>query len=223
LSPEESIKNRFIKAYQDRAAGKAKGLPDPNLLSTVLALKFGKSVVLLGSDALKENWASATNQYRENKLPKALVLKVPHHGASNAIILHPRPRESNYLDPCSRSPRAKAILFAGDAKHPAADVYQKLRSTTDVMCLSNGIAGQPVAPNPLGILIPGARAVTAARICNPVISFELDDDGNINTLAGLGCDACGAPHAQHARPPELAAGKPTMPIATAAKPARKKY
>ena len=190
LSPEESIKTKFIKAYRDRAARKTKTLPDPNLLSTVLALKYGQSVVLLGSDALKDNWASATDRFRENKLADALVLKIPHHGASNAIILHPRAGDTNYLNLCSRSPRAKAILFAGDAKHPDADVYQKLRATTDVMCLSNGLVGRTAVSNPLGIGIPGARAVTAARTCNPVISFELDDSGNVKTLAGMNCDAC---------------------------------
>ena len=192
LSPEESIKNKFNKAFRDRAAHKIKNLPDPNLLSTVLALKYGQSVVLLGSDALKENWASTTVRYRQNSLPKALVLKVPHHGSSNAIILHPKASESNYLNLVSRTPRAKAVLFAGDAKHPGAGVYQKLRANTDVMCLSNGLVGKTAVPNPLGIGIPGARAVTAARICNPLISFELDENGNVNTLAGVNCDACPA-------------------------------
>ena len=37
-----------------------------------------------------------------------------------------------YLDICSHVPKAKAVLFAGDAKHPNRDVYARLRDRTDV-------------------------------------------------------------------------------------------
>jgi len=190
LSPEELVKNRFVQTYRERAAGRLKRLPDPNLLSTVLALRYGSSVLLLGSDALKDNWSSATRRYRESKLPRALLLKVPHHGASNALLIHPRRGVANYLDLCSRDPRPKAVLFAGDAKHPSPEVYQTLRARADVCCLSNGLAGQTAVANPLGIAIPGARAVTLSRVCNPMISFEFDENGGFVQHTGVGCEVC---------------------------------
>ncbi len=189
LSPEEDVQNRFFAAYVNKLGDPKAKAPDTNLLSAVLALKFGQSVVLLGADALKENWDSAVKRFHKRVLPKARVLKIPHHGARNSFNL--QRHATNYLAICSRDPKAKSVLFAGDAKHPDRDVYAKLRERTEVFCLSNGTKPTMANTNPLRLQMPGARAVYPAPICNPVISFELDVDGKVTVLSGIGCEACG--------------------------------
>ena len=139
LSPDENVQNSFFKIYKEKLKNPKIKLPDPNLLSAVLALRFGESVVLLGADALKENWENVFQNYHKRKLPKSRILKVPHHGARNAIDL--RHNAKSYLDVCSHNPKAKAIIFAGDSKHPDDDVFDKIRSRADAICLSNGRNG----------------------------------------------------------------------------------
>ncbi len=187
LGPDESVANGFFDAYKKKLTNPQAEVPDPNTISAILALKFGKSLVLLGADALKRNWDAAVALSRKRKLPKACVLKVPHHGAKNAF--RSNHKATTYLDICSRKPTAKAVLFAGDAKHPDAEVYAKLRERAEVYCLSNGRKRSAQA-NPLQIQLPGARSASAAPVCNPVVSFEVDRNGNINVLAGHSCEHC---------------------------------
>lgn len=188
LGPDESVQNLFFDAYKKKLTNPEVQVPDPNSISAILALKFGQSLVLLGADALKKNWEGAVKQHRKLGLPKARVLKVPHHGARNSFNL--QRAAVNYLDICSYMPKAKAILFAGDAKHPDRDVYARLRERTKVMCLSNGTRAPLADTNPLRLQIPGARAARSAPVCNPVISIEMDVDGNVTILTGIGCDSC---------------------------------
>ncbi|MGA2176207.1 MAG: hypothetical protein ABSH38_14620 [Verrucomicrobiota bacterium] len=188
IGPDESVQNSYFNAYVKKLNDPSVKLPDPNSLSAILALKFGQAVVLLGADALKANWVNAANHYRKRRLAKACVLKVPHHGARNSFDL--QKHAATYLDLCSRNPDAKAVLFAGDAKHPDSSVYEKLRNRTEVFCLSNGLKGKQANANPLRINIPGARAVSAAPVCNPVVSFEIDENAIVATRAGQSCEAC---------------------------------
>jgi len=185
LSPEERIKHKFIATYRKRFEGRDADIPDPNLLSAILVLKYGKSVVVLGGDALKANWHTVVKKFREYRLPKASVLKVPHHGALNAIILHPKHKESNYLEICSRLP--KAVLFAGDSKHPHPKVYEKLREKTDLFCLSNGLKDAPGDSDPLRLGLLGARAISLPKVCNPFVGFELDAHGTVRVVSGTNC------------------------------------
>lgn len=191
LGPDESIQNRFTDAYKAKLSNPVVDVPDPNSLSAILALKFGPTVVLLGADALKKNWDSAVRHYRSRALPKASVLKVPHHGARNSFNFDRHGHESNYLDLCSHSPRAKAVIFGGDAKHPDLGVYAKLRNRADTFCLSNGTRAKSRSnSNPLRLQIPGARVAHSATICNPVVSFELDERGGVGVAAGVTCESC---------------------------------
>ena len=191
LAPEEPAAHRFVEAYQKRAAGERKRLPSPNVLSAIIAVNYGGVVVLLGGDALRGSWETAVRRYRAAKLPRANVLKVPHHGAPNAIILHPKGKQSNYLDICERNPKAYAVLFAGDSSHPAPAVHTKLRSNTHLVCLANGIKGATGLANPLGIQIPGARAVRPSLICNPSVVVDIDAKGTVSLLNGAQCAVCG--------------------------------
>lgn len=186
LGPDEKMAQRFVQAQNTRLSSDFKTeLPDPNLLSAILALEYGGVVVLLGADALKENWRSATRLFFELKLPKAAILKVPHHGASNALQMNPRRHEHSYLDICSRTPRAKSVLFAGDAKHPDSNVFQRLVEHTDVTCVSNGLRHGIAGANPLNISIPGARAASLPSVCNTVVSFTITDTGIVTQTSGV--------------------------------------
>lgn len=189
LSPDEQEQNRFTTAYQEIAGGKRSGYPDPNGLSAIMALEYGGSVILLGADALKKNWDGASKKYRRLKLAKAAVLKVPHHGASNAIDL--RKGKDSYLDLCSSS--TLSILFAGDSNHPDTRVQEKLDSKTIPACLINGTCCARPAPdqNPLGLLIPGAKAVKQEiSSCQTQISVEVTSSGDCNLTRGFKCMDC---------------------------------
>jgi len=197
LSPDQSVLNAYFSAYKDKLTDPMIELPNPNSISAVLALRLGQGVVLLGADALKKNWATAVTRYQKRSLPKARIFKVPHHGGKDALDLQHRAK--NYLDICSHAPNAKAVIFAGDAKHPNADVFNKLRLRTDTLCLSNGRKATLGNTNPLRLQLPGARAVYPAPICNPIISFEIDEGGKVNVLAGVRCEeGCTT---QHPLPP----------------------
>ena len=188
LGPDESIQNDFFNAYCDRLKNPSRSLPNVNSISAILTLRYGESVVLLGGDALKPNWRSAVEHHRRRSIPKAHLLKVPHHGAKNALDL--RHKEANYLDACSTVPKVKAVLFAGDSRHPDSDVFTRLKGKTDLVCVSNGLMGHAGAANPLRLMIPGAQAVRDAAVCNPVVSFELDDRGLVTLVSGSVCGYC---------------------------------
>lgn len=198
LSPEERIHDRFFKYWMEKARDPHVESPDRNALSAILALRFGASVVLLGADALQENWTSAAKRYRKHGLSKAIVLKVPHHGARNAIDLRKYSKVPTYFDLCRHDAEMKchAVLFAGDTRHPDRKVQEKLRTRTSLFCLSNGISSVPSLGDPLGIEMDGARPVRKAiPVCNPVVSFEISHAGAMKVLAGVGCDGC--PHGEH--------------------------
>ncbi len=188
LSPEESIQNRFTEAYREIAEETRKNFPDPNFLSAILALEYAGRTVLLGADARKVNWKSAAKKYRRLNLEKATILKVPHHGAANAMGF--QKKETSYLDLCSHE--TVSVLFAGDVAHPDSRVEEKIKAKTELACLVNGLHGAGrVNTNPLGLMIPGAKAVARSiPPCQPVISFRIDPDGTVTQTAGHRCDTC---------------------------------
>jgi hypothetical protein len=187
LSPDKSVLNEERRAYLRKVDDPLLELPDPNPLSIVLALKFGNTVTILGADAYKENWVSAAQVYKKYKLPKAMLLKVPHHGASNSYNFG---KGLNYLDLCSASPNPKAVIFAGDPDHPNRAVFKKLREKAEPICLGNGLKLDSVY-NPLALQIVGAHAQYPVPICNPVISFEIERTGGFRQTAGARfCSDC---------------------------------
>jgi beta-lactamase superfamily II metal-dependent hydrolase len=190
LGPDEQVAKQFVKMYKQRASGTAKALPSPNLLSAILGIEYGGCLMVLGSDALKAGWNDAIKVHKGAGLPRALVLKVPHHGAANALALE-RNRK-NYLDLCRKEPRAVAILFAGDSKHPNKRVFEELRDKTQLLCLSNGQKGAHGPANPLNIKIPGARQVRPSYLCQAQITVELSSDGNLTVARGASCELCQA-------------------------------
>lgn len=186
LGPDEQVGKKFIDVYKTRARGSAKAMPSPNLLSAILAIEYGGVVVLLGGDALKAGWQDAIKAYAAARLPRALVIKVPHHGAANALSLEKN--RKNYLDLCSREP--VAVLFAGDSKHPNPRVSDELRRRTRLICLSNGLKDAHGQRNPLNLKIAGARQVRAAYMCQPQITVEIATNGTMEIARGVSCEMC---------------------------------
>lgn len=189
LSPEESVQQEFTAAYRRMVKGERATRPDPNRLSAILALRYQGRVVLLGADALQENWKTAAARHRKRGFPKADLLKVPHHGAKNAFLPNPPVLDANYLDLTAKNGRS--VLFAGDSDHPAPNVYERLCRHTEVSCLSNGLFSTSADRDPLGLAYIGARAVTVgSAICNPAVSYEIGDDGELRQVAGTPCAEC---------------------------------
>lgn len=187
LGPEENVQNQFTSAYRDIARGQRKSVPDPNALSAILALEYGGTVILLGADALKRNWEAATRKYRRLGLSDAAILKVPHHGASNAFEFGKH--KQCYLDLCS--PNTISVLFAGDVNHPDKRVDECLRTKTDLACLVNGLHSSQIPSNPLGISLPGAIAVAQpVTPCQAQISVEIGSDGDVAHTSGHTCGSC---------------------------------
>jgi hypothetical protein len=191
IGPEEAIQQEFLDYWLNKAGDPSIERPDPNLLSAILALRWGDSVLLLSADALRRNWRAAVPRYRKLHLPRAIALKVAHHGALNSLDVKSHSREDGYLDICfhSAEERCRSILFAGDVRHPNPKVYDRLRKRTDVYCLSNGLNG-PVSATDLGIELEGARLVGEITPCQPVVSIEMDPGGNAQVLNGISCASC---------------------------------
>jgi len=186
LGPEEQQAKQFVETYLKRASGVGKLLPSPNLLSAILGIEYGGCLAVLGSDALKAGWNHALEVHKAHGLPRAVVLKVPHHGAANALALEKG--RKNYFDLCSKQ-RAVGILFAGDSKHPNKKVFDELRTKTLLLCLSNGQKGAQGPANPLNIKMPGARSVRRSYVCQPQITVELSSDGSFK-VDGIHCEEC---------------------------------
>ncbi len=193
LSPGQKAQNDFVETYQKRLEKKTKLVPDPNLLSAILAIRHGSSLVLLGSDALRKSWHEAARVFRELDLPKAVVVKVPHHGAKNALCVRPKKHESNYFRLCQTHPKPIAVLFPGDSRHPHPTVHEKLIDKTDLRVV--GASGGRLAANPLRLHLPEACSAEVPATGASVVSVEISDDGSVTVLEeGMG-QALNDPHA----------------------------
>jgi hypothetical protein len=188
LGPEEAEQHSYVRLYRDLMNGKYRNKPDANLLSAVIALRYGPNVVLLGGDALKRNWPSVISEYRKRSLPKAVIFKIPHHGAGNAFS---RSSGYNYLELCRPPRECNGIMFAGDPRHPNPEVFAAIKPKLNLMCLTNGLKppGRGVS-NPLNIALPGAQTVGRSVVCNPHIGFRLEVGGRVEQTAGAQCAFC---------------------------------
>jgi hypothetical protein len=176
--PNRAALREYIEVYLDRLEKPQKDLPDHNSVSAVLIFEYADRVVLLGADALKNSWTSVKRIFHERKIPKASVLKVPHHGAINALHLHPNKNRISYLELCEKG--CYSILFAGDVDHPDLNVKTRLKDHTDLKSLFNiddGVANS----DPLKLAMHGGSAVeTASRtVAHPRIAVTIDSKGKV--------------------------------------------
>lgn len=189
LGPEEEEQNKALVAYGELAQGNRKTPPDPNSISAIIAIEYNGSVVIFGGDALISNWVSAHKVWRKLNLQKAKLIKIPHHGASNAFDLKGR---RSYLDLVEKD--AYGVLFAGDSKHPDPRVLEKLEGGLNLHCLVNGCRHSrkvASAVNPLAIKIPGARSAKVnLPFCQYKISVEVNSNGDCDLAVGDNCSAC---------------------------------
>jgi len=188
LSPSEAVRREFRQTLVAKVDDPDIQFPDENRLSAVLALEFGTNLVLLGADAPRNEWRDAHSEWRNKKLPKACILKIPHHGSSDTVDWRGGKSTAHFLEMCLAGTDTKAVLFAGDYSHPSKDVYERLIIETDLFCLGNGLKSS--APNPLRIKDPRAKAVQASHACQPVVVFEIGDSGPPNVTKGFHCNGC---------------------------------
>jgi len=134
----------------------------------VLILKYGDRIVLLGSDALKNSWSAVKKVFHDRGLHKARILKVPHHGALNALHLHPDKNRVSYLDLCADD--CDAILFAGDCDHPDVNVKTRLKARTSLHSFFD-IETQIAGADPLKLNLYGGVGVDT--VPRKVISSQM--------------------------------------------------
>jgi len=176
LSKEFERLHRFLK---DKGPA-----PDPNRFSLVLGLEYRGTLILLGGDALKAGWRTAYQKWRKNKLPKAAVLKIPHHGGINAFDLAATGESKkpvNCWDFCVKKPIA--IIFAGDFQHPDPEILQILEARTELHSFFD-LQANVQRQNPLRLHTIGARAVDQSlrpqTFCKIIV--EVDSNGKVRLI-----------------------------------------
>jgi hypothetical protein len=184
LAPSRELLSAEFKRLHRSLSGKSQS-PDPNRFSLVLGIEYQNTLVLLGGDTPKAAWRGAYSKWQKNKLPKAVIVKIPHHGSSNAFDLRPSNQKYppdqepvNCWDLCAKRPIA--IIFAGDFGHPDPEVLKVLKRRTELVSLFD-LEAVPAHQNPLGLHLVGARAVNKSlrpqNFCK--IIFEVHGSGAI--------------------------------------------
>ena len=178
LAPDRAIISHEMTRLQNCLIS-SKSPPDPNVFSLVIAIEYRQTLTLLGADGLKQTWVAAHKKWRKKKLPRAVVLKVPHHGARNAFDLRPaKQRGMNCWDLCVEHP--EAVIFAGDYSHPDPVVYSALSARSNLHSFFDLAATSSIS-NPLGLHTPGARAMNknlrTRSYCK--IECEITDSGTV--------------------------------------------
>lgn len=163
LAPSEDFINSEHKRLHNALSQSSCQPFDPNEFSLVIAIEYGSSVVVLGSDAKRKSWRVAVESFAKAKLPKATGLKIPHHGALNAFDLkspHQDPRPVNCWQLCRQ--HFHAVLFAGTTMHPHERVHKALRDRDVQLHSIFHLDESNYDPNPLRIKLAGAKVVRRA-------------------------------------------------------------
>jgi hypothetical protein len=183
LAPEREFLSKELERLH-RFPKDKRGAPDPNRFSLVIGLEYRGTLILLGGDALKAGWRTAYKKWLKNKLPKAGVLKIPHHGSKNAFDLAPATggrKPVNCWDLCVKKPIA--IIFAGDFQHPDREILQILEARTELHSFFD-LEASVQRQNPLRLHTIGARAVDQSlrpqTFCRIIV--EVDSNGEVQLI-----------------------------------------
>lgn len=188
LSPEQKEVTEFVRSQQGVLEERKKKPRDENRLSAVLGLEYAKNIVILGADALIANWKDVHLRCQAAKLAKAALLKVPHHGAKNALNLLSGRGQVSYLDLLVKAPSScQAVLMCGDTDHPHPLVAAKLSSACETICTGNGKKTVPPSAYGIPIVKTGAKN---AHICNAIVKYELTTSGVLRCISGARCANC---------------------------------
>jgi hypothetical protein len=117
-------------------------------------------------------------------LPKAAVLKIPHHGGKNAFDLaaaNKTTKRVNCWDSCINKPIA--IIFAGDFEHPDPGILKDLEARTELHSFFD-LHANAQRLNPLRLHTIGARAVDQSlrpqTFCKIIV--EVDSNGKVQLI-----------------------------------------
>lgn len=186
LAPDIKTISQWGYKFQGWVSDERKTMPDFNILSTIIAFQYGENVFVHGGDALTTAWKRAYDVFSSYELKLASLMKIPHHGAKNALFIgNKRPRTS-YMR--FFIPSAHLICF-GNATHPDREVWQCLyRKSRNTYFLLNRYRPN-TSRNPLNI--PGGRSIDGDDlICNSHVHAEWAYTGPIS-ISGANCQTCG--------------------------------
>lgn len=182
LAPSEAFANSENKRLIDALSRSSTEPLDPNDFSIIMAVEYGQSVVVLGSDAKHKAWRVAAESFRRAHLPKAVGLKIPHHGALNAFDLRPgdkHPLPINCWHLCRQA--FDAVLFAGTTAHPNKKVHKALSKRPIRLHSLFHLEETIDDPNPLRIRFPEATVIRRKprRPQYSSVTFVIPYDGDL--------------------------------------------
>lgn len=192
LAPSSKTVSDYTNKFDDQIE-KQQGMINQNMLSSVIAFEYQGIIFLHGGDAEKSEWIKVYNTYKEDeKLSDAKILKVPHHGAWNAIFNRKdseKCSKKNYIKLIEQN--AYLIIF-GNSNHPDIKVFKRLyNKSSNFYCLQNQFkkdSGNPLNLS-LGINSPMKNISQSGNIiCNHHVSLTIGDDGNIVINKGYSCN-----------------------------------
>lgn len=113
-----NIDNIEILAPNDELLKIAKDKNNPNIMSYVLLITYGKHKILFGGDAEKETWEYITNTYA-SKISNISILDASHHG-----------RDTGYYQPAVKL-MSPGYVIVSVGKKPQTDASNKYRQYSD--------------------------------------------------------------------------------------------
>lgn len=190
FSPDRKTISDYEYGMADMEQNKRRLLPNPNLLSSVIAFRYGKSVFIHGGDTEAEQWNVACREFKESGLPLSVLMKIPHHGAANALHRSERSSTTFHNTYIKLFQQQANLVVFGNATHPNKEVWRSLRNKTEnIYFLLNQFRPSLVQ---LPLNIPHGRLKNAGDgiLCNSHIHAELDDAGIVTMNNGLSCRNC---------------------------------
>lgn len=191
LAPDDWTISQYEYLLTSWTSKESSSPPDHNIISSVIAFKYGDHVFLHGGDALAKQWINVCQEFDENKLPLSVLVKIPHHGAKNTLFLgkYDFKFRKDYIKLFKEN--ARLVIF-GNSTHPNLEVWEKLRNkSNNIFFLQNRYRPHP-DENPLNI--PGGRLKNSSIgeiTCNSIIHVEMDEHGGIVVNPGTSCECCG--------------------------------
>lgn len=187
LAPDTKTLSNYEYDLDNRIRAQKGNPPDPNGISSIIAFEYGEHVFIHGGDALAQEWIKVC----KTKRITANLMKVPHHGADNALFVLGNRSPHNYRKLFNQ--QSNLIIF-GNATHPSRLVWKELNNKSkNIYFLLNQYHPSSAANNPLGIT--GGRLISKKMddlLCNSHIHVEWDISGGIRITQGTSCLAC--PH-----------------------------
>ena len=194
VSPNAKELSKYEYKFHDKV-NKNSAIPNPNYISAILVFQYGSSIFIHGGDAESAQWNNAYNEYKKRVNSQAILMKIPHHGARNALFspaYSGKILPQHYIDLFQKD--AYLVLF-GKQGHPDIDVWEKLREKSEnIFFLLNQYRMCATSTPPIVSAVPRPVSQTVQMLCNNHIHVELDREGKISINNGKACKECDSFH-----------------------------